>query len=123
MMIDFALDAERNHGKSPRQLSGLFPRFRPIMMTTMAALLGALPLARGPGDPAREYVPLGITLLGGRMVSQVLLSTRLPSFFYSTTQPPKRPRLIAAARRQRRFRRSRYEPSSPFIHRPVATVL
>ena len=74
MMIDFALDAERRNGMSPRdaifQACGL--RFRPIMMTTMAALLGAVPLAIGFGDGAELRRPLGISIVGGLLLSQLL---------------------------------------------------
>lgn len=74
MMIDFALDAEREEGKSPEDAiyEACLLRFRPIMMTTMAALLGALPLAFGGGTGAELRQPLGITIVGGLMVSQLL---------------------------------------------------
>jgi multidrug efflux pump len=74
MMIDFALDAERNQGKSPEQAiyQACLLRFRPIMMTTMAALLGALPLALGQGTGAELRRPLGISIVGGLLVSQLL---------------------------------------------------
>jgi len=74
MMIDFALEAERKEGKGP--LEGIYQacllRFRPIMMTTMAALLGGLPLALGNGTGSEMRRPLGITIVGGLMVSQLL---------------------------------------------------
>src|SRR5262249_14750577 len=74
MMIDFALEAERKEGKGP--LQGIYQacllRFRPIMMTTMEALLGGLPLALGRGTGAEMRQPLGITIVGGLMVSQLL---------------------------------------------------
>jgi multidrug efflux pump subunit AcrB len=74
MMIDFALDAERTQGLSPEQsiYQAALLRFRPIMMTTMAALLGALPLTFGTGAGAELRQPLGITIVGGLMLSQVL---------------------------------------------------
>ena len=74
MMIDFALDAERNHGKSPEDAiyEACVLRFRPIMMTTMAALFGGLPLALGHGTGSELRRPLGIAIVGGLMVSQVL---------------------------------------------------
>jgi multidrug efflux pump len=74
MMIDFALTAERQHGLSAREAirQGCLLRFRPIMMTTMSALLGALPLALGTGAGAELRRPLGIAIVGGLMVSQVL---------------------------------------------------
>jgi multidrug efflux pump len=74
MMIDFALEAERKEGKSPEAAiyEACLLRFRPIMMTTMAALLGALPLALGGGTGAELRRPLGITIVGGLMLSQLL---------------------------------------------------
>ena len=74
MMIDFALDAERREGKSPADaiFQACLLRFRPIMMTTMAALLGALPLALGTGVGSELRRPLGIAIVGGLIVSQVL---------------------------------------------------
>jgi len=74
MMIDFALEAERNEGKSP--LDSIYEacllRFRPIMMTTMAALLAGLPLALGTGVGSELRRPLGITIVGGLILSQIL---------------------------------------------------
>jgi multidrug efflux pump subunit AcrB len=74
MMIDFALVAERQHGKTPQEAiyEACVLRFRPIMMTTMAALLGGLPLALGHGAGAEMRRPLGITIVGGLIVSQAL---------------------------------------------------
>jgi hydrophobe/amphiphile efflux-1 (HAE1) family protein len=74
MMIDFALDVERNHGKSAVEAirEACLLRFRPIMMTTMAALLGGLPLAVGTGTGSELRRPLGITIIGGLIVSQML---------------------------------------------------
>ncbi|MDU2610530.1 MAG: efflux RND transporter permease subunit, partial [Pseudomonas aeruginosa] len=74
MMIDFALEAERNHGLSPREaiLEACMMRFRPIMMTTLAALLGAIPLMIGFGTGSELRQPLGIAVVGGLLVSQVL---------------------------------------------------
>jgi len=74
MMIDFALEAERDHGMSPEQAvhQACLLRFRPIMMTTMAALLGGLPLALGTGMGSELRRPLGITIVGGLLISQVL---------------------------------------------------
>jgi multidrug efflux pump len=74
MMIDFALDAERNQGKSSKDAiyQACLLRFRPIMMTTMAALLGALPLALGTGTGSELRRPLGIAIVGGLIVSQML---------------------------------------------------
>jgi multidrug efflux pump len=74
MMIDFALEAERQHGKSSEDAiyEACLLRFRPIMMTTMAALLGGLPLALGTGMGSELRKPLGITIVGGLIVSQAL---------------------------------------------------
>ncbi|MEO7742419.1 MAG: multidrug efflux RND transporter permease subunit [Usitatibacter sp.] len=74
MMIDFALQAERDHDASPRDaiFEACVLRFRPIMMTTMAALLGAIPLAIGTGDGAELRRPLGISIVGGLLLSQLL---------------------------------------------------
>jgi len=74
MMIDFALEAERKEGKGPQEAiyEACLLRFRPIMMTTMAALLGGLPLALGTGVGSELRRPLGITIVGGLLVSQLL---------------------------------------------------
>ena len=74
MMIDFALVAEREEGKTPREAiyQACLLRFRPIMMTTMAAMLGGLPLALGRGTGSELRRPLGITIVGGLIVSQAL---------------------------------------------------
>ncbi len=74
MMIDFALDAERNEGQAPEEAiyNACIHRFRPIIMTTMAALLGGLPLAMGNGIGAELRRPLGIAIVGGLILSQML---------------------------------------------------
>jgi len=74
MMIDFALEAERHRNKNSRDaiFEACLLRFRPIMMTTMAALLAAVPLALGAGDGAELRRPLGISIVGGLIVSQLL---------------------------------------------------
>jgi multidrug efflux pump len=83
MMIDFALEAERHEGKSPREAiyQACLLRFRPILMTTMAALLGALPLMLGTGVGAELRQPLGITMVGGLLVSQVLTLFTTPVIY------------------------------------------
>jgi multidrug efflux pump len=83
MMIDFALDAERVEGRSPRDAirQAALLRFRPILMTTMAALLGALPLMLGTGVGSELRHPLGITMVGGLLVSQVLTLFTTPVIY------------------------------------------
>jgi multidrug efflux pump len=83
MMIDFALEAERHEGKSPDDsiYQACLLRFRPIMMTTMAALLGAVPLAFGSGTGSELRRPLGITIIGGLLVSQVLTLYTTPVIY------------------------------------------
>jgi len=74
MQIDFALEAERQHGKPPREaiVEGCIVRFRPIMMTTMAALAGAAPIALGLGAGGEARKPLGLAVVGGLLVSQLI---------------------------------------------------
>jgi len=74
MMIDFALEAEREQKLAPRDaiFEACLLRFRPIMMTTMAALLGGLPLALGTGTGSELRRPLGVSIVGGLIISQVL---------------------------------------------------
>jgi multidrug efflux pump len=83
MMIDFALDAERNEGKSPREAihQACLLRFRPILMTTMAALLSALPLMLGTGVGSELRHPLGVTMVGGLLLSQVLTLFTTPVIY------------------------------------------
>ncbi|OWY28705.1 MdtB/MuxB family multidrug efflux RND transporter permease subunit [Herbaspirillum robiniae] len=83
MMIDFALEAERHEGKTPREAiyQACLLRFRPILMTTMAALLGALPLMLGTGVGSELRQPLGITMVGGLLVSQVLTLFTTPVIY------------------------------------------
>ncbi|HTM37447.1 MAG TPA: multidrug efflux RND transporter permease subunit [Terriglobales bacterium] len=83
MMIDFALDAERREGKSPRDaiFEACMLRFRPIMMTTAAALLGGLPLALGTGVGSELRQPLGITIVGGLILSQALTLFTTPVIY------------------------------------------
>jgi len=99
LMIDFALDAQREQGMAPRDaiFQACLLRIRPIMMTTMAALLGALPLMIGWGVGAELRHPLGITMVGGLLVSQVLTLFTTPVVYLAFDRLARR----ASARRER----------------------
>ena len=108
MMIDFALEAERVEGKPPVEAiyEACLLRFRPIMMTTMAALLGGLPLALGSGTGSELRRPLGITIVGGLIFSQMLTLYTTPVVY------------LAFDRLSRRFQR--FKVTNPTAEEPVA---
>ncbi len=110
MMIDFALAAERQGGKAPEDaiFEACLLRFRPIMMTTMAALLGGLPLALGHGTGSELRRPLGITIVGGLIVSQCLTLFTTPVVY------------LFFDRVRGRFARLHVSPGTPAAAQPVA---
>ena len=98
MMVDFALEHERNEGGTSEEaiLAACRERFRPILMTTLAALLGAVPLALGGGTGSELRSPLGITIIGGLIVSQVLTLYTTPVVYLALDRLRRRDRPLAA---------------------------
>jgi len=112
MMIDFALVAQREHGKSPLEAAreASIVRFRPIMMTTMVAILAALPLAIGLGEGSELRRPLGIAMIGGLLISQSLTLLSTPALYVIFSCLSERWRGWRARRRERRLAR---RPAAP----------
>ena len=102
MIVDFALDAEREHGKPPEEaiFEASLLRFRPILMTTLAAMLGALPMLLGSGTGSELRQPLGLAIIGGLALSQVLTLFTTPVIY------------LVFDRLTRRFSRRRRERSA-----------
>ncbi|MDR6672069.1 efflux RND transporter permease subunit [Xanthomonas sp. 1678] len=114
MMIDFAVVAEREHGKSPLDAvrEACVVRFRPIMMTTMVAILAAVPLAVGLGEGSELRRPLGIAMIGGLLISQSLTLLSTPALYVIFSCLRERWRARRARRRERRLARAAGQPAA-----------
>ncbi len=112
MMIDFALEAQRNEGKNPVEAiyEGCLIRFRPIMMTTMCALLGTLPIALGVGAGSEARRPLGMAVVGGLLFSQLLTLFLTPVVYIY---------LDRVQQTLSRLRRKKTKPVAPRVPEPV----
>ena len=129
MMIDFALEAERNEGKAPEEAihQAALLRFRPILMTTVAALFGALPLMLGSGMGSELRHPLGISIVGGLLVSQLLTlfttARHLHLFRQGGTRYPRMARAPPGRPCRTRAGAGGMSFSQIFIYRKIATIL
>ena len=127
LMIDFAVDAQRLQHLSPREAiyQACLLRFRPILMTTVAAIFGALPLMFGTGTGSELRHPLGVSIVGGLLVSQVLTLFTTPVIYLMFDRLASRFRGLPHSDGGRGSPRgfARMNISAPFIHRPVATIL
>ena len=133
MMIDFALEAERHQGMTPVEaiMQAAILRFRPIMMTTMAALFGALPLAVESGTGSELRFPLGISIIGGLLLSQLLTLYTTPVIYLALDrfnrrlEPKVSPMISAKPAPEAGATRGHAMKSfsEPFILRPVGTIL
>jgi HAE1 family hydrophobic/amphiphilic exporter-1 len=110
MMVDFAVEAQRTNGRTPREAihEACLVRFRPIMMTTMAALVGTLPIALGLGAGAESRRPLGLAVVGGLLVSQLLTLYITPVYYV----------YIEGARQRLMSRRSARKARTPDVALP-----